>query len=238
VKRNTLVTGAVLLILATFSWAGWANWEYRKQAAEKRLANVSQAELVEVGDAQTALGPLIGRPAPQFSLEDLSGRRVSLADYKGKAVLINFWATWCGPCKVETPWLVDLRNQYAGKGFEILGVSTDDIDRGDAKAFGQEKQEISEFVQRMHMPYPVLIDGDSLSKPYGGLDAMPTSFFVDRSGKIVAATTGITSKDDIEVNIQKALKSSSLVPVGDFNPRSQNQDVDTQIATDFDREKS
>ena len=208
-KRNTLVTGVALLILATFAWAGWANWEYRKQAAEKRLANVSQAELVEAGDAQAALNPLIGKPAPQFSLEDLNGRKVSLSDFKGKAVLINFWATWCGPCKVETPWLVDLRNQYAGKGFEILGVSTDDIDRSDIKAFGKEKQEIAEFVQRMRMPYPVLIDGDSLSKPYGGLDAMPTSFFVDRSGKIVAATMGITSKEDIEANIQKALKSSS-----------------------------
>ena len=205
-KRNTIVTGVVLLILATFAWAGWANWQYRKQAAEKRWADVSKAELAEAGSAQAALNPLIGKPAPQFSLEDLSGRKISLADYKGKAILINFWATWCGPCKVETPWLVDLRNQYAGKGFEILGVSTDDIDRSDMKAFGQEKKEIGDFVQKMHMPYPVLIDGDSLSKPYGGLDAMPTSFFVDRTGKIVAATMGISSKDDIEANIQKALK--------------------------------
>jgi peroxiredoxin len=207
VKRNTIVTGIVLLVLATFAWAGWANWEYRKQAAEKRLANVSQAELVEAGDAQAALNPLIGKPAPQFSLEDLGGKKISLADYKGKALLINFWATWCGPCKIETPWLVDLRNQYAAKGFEILGVSTDDIDRSDTKMFGEEKKEISDFVQKMRMPYPVLIEGDKLSKPYGGLDAMPTSFFVDRNGKIVAATMGISSKDDIEANIQKALGS-------------------------------
>ena len=208
-KRNTIVTGIVLLILATFAWAGWANWEYRKQAAEKRMANVSQAELVEAGDAQAALNPLIGKPAPPFSLEDLGGKKVSLADYKGKALLINFWATWCGPCKVETPWLVDLRNQYAPKGFEVLGVSTDDIDRDDVKMLGSEKKEIADFVERMHMPYPVLIEGDKLSKPYGGLDAMPTSFFVDRNGKIVAATMGISSKDDIEANIKKALGSSS-----------------------------
>jgi cytochrome c biogenesis protein CcmG/thiol:disulfide interchange protein DsbE len=200
----------VVLILATFAWAGWANWEYRKQAAERRLANVAQGELVAAGgDEQPSLAPMIGKPAPEFSLEDLSGRKVSLADYKGKAVLVNFWATWCGPCKIETPWLVDLRNQYAAKGFEVLGVSTDDIDRSDQKAFGEEKKEIAGFVQQHHMPYPVLIDGDKLSKPYGGLDAMPTSFYVDRSGKIVAAQMGITSKDDIEANIQKALKSSS-----------------------------
>jgi peroxiredoxin len=210
VKRNTVVIGVVLFILAAFAWAGWANYEYRKQAAEKRLADVSQGQLVEAaGDPQAALSPLIGKPAPEFALEDLSGKKVSLADYKGKAVLVNFWATWCGPCKIETPWLVDLRNQYAAQGFEILGVSTDDIDRDDSKMFGTEKKEIGDFVQRMHMPYPVLIEGDKLSKPYGGLDAMPTSFFVDRSGKIVAAQMGITSKDDIESNIQKALKSSS-----------------------------
>lgn len=209
-KRNTVVTGIVLLILAVFAWAGWANYESRKQAAERKQADVAKGELVASGaDAQTTLTPLVGKPAPGFSLEDLKGRKVSLADYKGKAVLINFWATWCGPCKIETPWLIDLRNQYSSKGFEILGISTDDIDRSDPKAFGQEKKEIADFVDRMHMPYPVLIDGDSLSKPYGGLDAMPTSIFVDREGKIVAATMGITSKDDIEANIQKALNSSS-----------------------------
>jgi cytochrome c biogenesis protein CcmG/thiol:disulfide interchange protein DsbE len=210
VKRNTIVTGVVLLILAILGWAGWANWQYRKQAAERRMAAAAQGELVPSGgDPQETLSPLIGKPAPAFALEDLGGNTVSLTNYKGKAVLVNFWATWCGPCKIETPWLVDLRNQYASQGFEILGVSTDDIDRSDDKAFGSEKKEIADFAKKMHMPYPILIEGDKLSKPYGGLDAMPTSFFVDRSGTIVAAEMGITSKDDIEANIKKALKGSS-----------------------------
>jgi peroxiredoxin len=206
-KRNTIVLGAVLFILAIFAWAGWANWEYRKQAAERLLANSAQGELVAAasGDNAQSISPLVGKPAPTFSLEDLSGKKVSLSSYKGKAVLINFWATWCGPCKLETPWLVDLRNQYAPQGFEILGVSTDDIDRSDKEKLSEEKREISRFVQQMHMQYPVLIDGDSLSRPYGGLDAMPTSFFLDRTGKIVAAEMGITSKEDIASNIQKAL---------------------------------
>jgi len=124
-------------------------------------------------------------------------------------VLVNFWATWCGPCKVETPWLVELRNQYAPKGFEVLGISAegDDLTPSDKDEWAKDKAAIAKFVQEEHMPYPVLMDGDSLSKPYGGLDAMPTSFFVDRDGKIVAATMGITSKDDIETNIRKALGS-------------------------------
>jgi thiol-disulfide isomerase/thioredoxin len=207
VKRNTLVVTAVLFILAVFAWAGWANWELRRQAAERRLASAAQGQPApdaEGGEAQF-ISPLKGKPAPEFALEDLSGKKVSLASYKGKAVLINFWATWCGPCKIETPWLIELRNQYAAQGFEVLGVSTDDIDRDDRQKLSDEKKEIARSVEEMRIPYPVLIDGDSLSKPYGGLDAMPTSFFVDRNGTIVAAQMGLTSKDDIEANIKKAL---------------------------------
>ena len=205
-KRNTLVISAVLFILAAFAWAGWANYEYRKQAAERLLASAAKGELVVSADeAPQYLSPLKGQPAPAFTLEDLSGKKVSLASYKGKAVLINFWATWCGPCKIETPWLIDLRNQYAAQGFEVLGISADDIDRGDPQKLGDEKKEIARFVQQMHMPYPVLIDGDSLSKPYGGLDELPASFFVDRNGTVIAAQLGLTSKDEIEANIKKAL---------------------------------
>jgi cytochrome c biogenesis protein CcmG/thiol:disulfide interchange protein DsbE len=209
VKRNTLVITAVLFILAAFAWAGWANWEYRKQAAERLLASTAKAELVPAtGDSDSPLQflpALLGKPAPAFTLEDLSGKKVSLASYRGKAVLINFWATWCGPCKIETPWLVELRNQYAAQGFEILGVSTDDLDRDDVKLFANEKKDIVKSAQQLGIDYPVLIDGATLSKPYDGLDEMPTSYFVDRKGTVVAVQLGLTSKADIEGNIKKAL---------------------------------
>jgi cytochrome c biogenesis protein CcmG/thiol:disulfide interchange protein DsbE len=206
VKRNTLVITAVLFILAAFAWAGWANWEYRKQAAERLRASAAQGELVvDAGGAPQYLSPLQGKPAPSFSLEDLSGNKVSLASFKGRALAINFWATWCAPCKIETPWLIDLRNQYAAQGFEVVAISADDIDRNDPQKFSEEKQEIARFVQHMHMPYPVLIGGDSVADSYGGLDALPTTFFLDRNGVVVAAQMGITSKDEIEINIKKAL---------------------------------
>jgi cytochrome c biogenesis protein CcmG/thiol:disulfide interchange protein DsbE len=206
-KRNTLVITAVLFILAIFALAGWANWEYRQQAAERLLASAAHGELVtdSTGGEPQYVTPLKGKPAPVFALEDLSGKKVSLASYKGKAVLINFWATWCAPCKIETPWLVELRNQYAAQGFEILGVSADDIDRDDPQKLISEKKEIAHSAQQMHIPYPVLIDGATLDKAYGGLDELPTSFFVDRNGTVVAAQLGLTSKDDIEGNIKKAL---------------------------------
>jgi thiol-disulfide isomerase/thioredoxin len=209
VKRNTIVLGITLLILAAFAWAGWANWEYRKQQAAKALASAAHAELAagETADAMYTSSPLLGKPAPDFMLEDLNGNKVSLADYKGKALLINFWATWCGPCKLETPWLVELRNQYAGKGFEILGVDAEDdeVTPDDRAGWAKDKALVERFVKQEKMPYPVLMGGDSISKTYGGLDAMPTSFWVDRSGKVIAAQMGITSKDDMEAKIKKAL---------------------------------
>ena len=208
-KRNTIVLSVVLFILAVFAWAGWANWKYRQQAAEKRLASAAKGELVAdaSGNVPQYVSPLKGKPAPDFTLQDLRGKKVSLADFKGKALLINFWATWCGPCKVETPWLVELRNQYAAKGFEVLGISAegDDLQPSDKEGWAKDKAAIAKFVKEEKMPYPVLINGDSISKPYGGIDAMPTSFYVDRSGNVVNVQLGLTSKDDMEANIRKTL---------------------------------
>jgi glutathione peroxidase-family protein len=97
------------------------------------------------------------------------------------------------------------RKQYAPQGFEILGVSVDDLDKDDPKLLTKDIAGIVKGAQELHIDYPVLIDGDSIGKPYGDVDVFPTSYFVDRSGKIVAASFGLTSKDDLEENIRKAL---------------------------------
>jgi len=208
-KRNTIVLGIVLALLAIFGWSGWANWEYRRQAAERALAQAAQGELVaQAASADPgSSSPLVSKPAPALALDDLEGRKVSLASYKGKAVLVNFWATWCGPCKLETPWLVELRNQYAAQGFEVIGISTEgeDLTPDDKTGLARQKKAVSKFVEDMKVPYPMLLNGDSLAKSWGGLDAMPTSFYVDRNGTVIAAQMGITSKDEMESNIHKAL---------------------------------
>jgi cytochrome c biogenesis protein CcmG/thiol:disulfide interchange protein DsbE len=207
--RNKLILSAVLVLFAVFAWAGWANWEYRQQAAASRLASAAQGQLVPA-EALTGAqfdSPLVGKPAPPFTLQDLGGKKVSLSSFKGKAVLINFWATWCAPCKLETPWLIELRNQYASQGFEVIGISTegDDLADSDTAAWARDKADIAKAVQQMRIPYPILINGDSLSQAYGGLDSMPTSFYVDRHGKIVASQLGLTSENNMDANIRKAL---------------------------------
>jgi len=209
VRRNTLVLGATLLILAIFAWAGWANWEYRRQQSERLLANAGQGELVPAPEGGTPqyVSPLDGKPAPGFALEDLNGKKVSLADYQGKAVMLNFWATWCGPCRIETPWIVELRQKYAAQGFEVLGVDTegDDLKKDDRAGWAKASAAAGKFVAEEKVPYPVLLDGDSISRDYGGLDDLPTSFFVDRKGVVVAAQVGLTSEQEIESKIRKAL---------------------------------
>ena len=207
-KRKSLVLSAVLLILAALGWAGWASYEVRRQAAERFQVLAAQKDekaAEAAGDALPSFSHFKGKTAPAFTLEDLSGRKVSLASYRGKGVLISFWATWCAPCKIETPWLVELRNRYAAQGFEVLGISADDLDRDDAKRLAEEKKQIERSAQQMRIPYPVLIDGASLSKDYGGLDSLPAAFFVDRNGKVVAVLLGLTSKDEIEGKIRMAL---------------------------------
>jgi cytochrome c biogenesis protein CcmG/thiol:disulfide interchange protein DsbE len=206
VKRNVLVVCIVVFVLGLLALAGWANWQNRKQAALSHQAQESQAVLVADSSGTPHLtSPLIGKKAPAFTLSDLKGNKVSLASYKGKAVQINFWATWCGPCKIETPWLIDLEKQYSPQGFEILGISFDDLDKSDKTKLAADIAGIAKGAQNLHIPYPVLIDGDSISRPYGDVEVFPTSFFIDRTGTIVAASMGLTSKEELEGNIRKSL---------------------------------
>jgi cytochrome c biogenesis protein CcmG/thiol:disulfide interchange protein DsbE len=205
VKRNSAVIGLVVLILALFAFAGWANWKHRQQLAAAKRAVPAAPATADTGAAQAS--PLLGKAAPAFTLEDLQGRKVSLADFKGKAVLVNFWATWCGPCKLETPWLVELRNKYAAEGFEVVGISTegDDLKPADKAGLARDRAAVAKFAATMKVPYPMLLGGDSLSEKFGGLDAMPTSFYLDRNGVVVAEQMGMSSEAEMEANIRKAM---------------------------------
>jgi len=133
--------------------------------------------------------------APDFSLEQLDGKSMRLSDLRGKAVLLNFWATWCGPCKIETPWLVELQNQYGHDGLQVVGVEMGD----------DGKDEITKFMKDMGMNYPVLIGKEAVGEAYGGVPALPETFFIGRDGKIVDKIIGLKGKAEIEDSIKKAL---------------------------------
>lgn len=149
----------------------------------------------------------IGKPAPDFALQDLHGKRFLLSSLRGKAVLLNFWATWCGPCKIETPWLSELRDKYASQGFEVVGVSTEGeaLKPGDRAGHVRQQAAIDDFLQLTQPSYTILLDGDSISQLYGGLNALPTTFYLNKDGIVVAAETGIRSESEIEANIHTAL---------------------------------
>ena len=138
-------------------------------------------------------------PAPDFTLESLDGRNLKLSDLRGKAVLLNFWATWCGPCKIETPWLVELQKQYGSQGLQVVGIAMDD----------SGKDEISKFARDMGMNYPVLLGKEAVGDAYGGVPALPESFFIGRDGKIVDRIIGLKGRGEIEDSVKKALSTSA-----------------------------
>ncbi len=155
-----------------------------------------------------------GTPAPNFTLQTLDGKDVSLTDFRGKAVLVNFWATWCGPCKIETPWLVELQNEYGSQGLQVVGVAMDD----------SGKDEIAKFAKDMGVNYPVLIGKESVGDAYGGVPALPESFFVGRDGKIVDRILGLKGRGEIEDSGKKALKSEvGLIESNSPSPMLQAQ---------------
>jgi peroxiredoxin len=136
-----------------------------------------------------------GKPAPAFELKSLDGKTVRLADYRGKAVLLNFWATWCQPCKIEMPWFVELQNKYGSEGLQVVGIAMDDA----------SEQDIAKFAKDMGVNYPVLIGKESVGDAYGGVQFLPTTYFLDRDGKVVDRVFGLKSRSDIEDDVKEAL---------------------------------
>ena len=144
-------------------------------------------------------GPANGSPAPDFTLKTLDGKEVSLSSMKGKAVMVNFWATWCEPCKIEMPWMVELQDKYRKDGFEIIGVAMDDSDN----------KEIAAFAKKMNVNYTILKGSEKVADLYGGLDGLPTNFFLDRNGKVIDSFKGLRSESVIVDDIKKALASET-----------------------------
>src|ERR1700722_11003573 len=182
VKRNPLVLFFIVAIVAAMLFAGM------------RMARHNRA------DGSTK-GQLMGNVAPDFELPALDGKNLKLSDLRGKAVLLNFWATYCGPCKIEMPWFVELQKEYGPQGFQIVGVTMDDA----------SKEEIAKFTNDMGVNYPILLGQDSVAMSYGGVRELPTTFFLDRDGNLIAREFGLQSRSVFVDHIKKALSQGQAV---------------------------
>jgi peroxiredoxin len=176
VKRNPLALVVVAFVAALMLYFGYHH--ARRNSGPSFAPHLTTSSL-----------------APDFSLDSLDGKPTRLSDFRGKAVLLNFWATWCGPCKIEMPWFVDLQNQYAAQGFQIVGVAMDDA----------SKEDIAKFAKDMGVNYPILIGKESVGDQYGGVPALPESFLIGRDGKIVDKMIGLHGKAEIEEAIKKTI---------------------------------
>lgn len=146
--------------------------------------------------AKAAVKPTKDRKkAPEFTLKDAAGKPVKLSDYKGKVVLLNFWATWCGPCKLEIPWFIEFEQTYRDKGFAVLGVSMDE----------EGWDIVRPYIAKAKVNYRILLGDDMVAQLYDGVDSLPMSFIVDRLGRIAGVHVGLVSKKDFQDEIRELL---------------------------------
>ena len=180
-KNSIIVAAVVVLVFTGLSFAG------------KSLTSRS----VNTAAPGARASRFVGRVAPDFELKVLKrkSKTLKLSDLKGMPVLVNFWATFCEPCKVEMPWLVALQKKYGPQGLQIVGIAMDHTG----------EKTIVRFAHEMGVNYPTVMGTQEVADSYGGIVGMPQSFFVDRSGKIVGHEVGLRTLEIIESNVRKSL---------------------------------
>jgi cytochrome c biogenesis protein CcmG/thiol:disulfide interchange protein DsbE len=134
------------------------------------------------------------KPAPEFSLPDSSGKTVSLKDYRGKVVLLDFWATWCHGCKLEIPWFAEFSRKYGDKGVVVVGVSLD----------SDGWKVVRPFIKTAQVPYQIILGNDAMAAQYG-IQNMPDTFLIDRDGRVAAVYNGLVDKQNVDDNLRAML---------------------------------
>lgn len=154
---------------------------------------------------RAVIKPIANRtPAPAFRLTDAANAPKALSSYRGKILLLDFWATECGGCKVEIPWFMDFARQYKSSGLEVVGVS-EDIPYEGLKDAAEGWSRVKPFVEKQKINYTVVMGDDAVTKTYR-ITALPVTYLIDRQGRIAAEYVGLVDKDDIERNINALLR--------------------------------
>jgi len=193
-----------LLVLVMVGGLSLVLWSGYRNLRERTKPVAQQPAAVIVPDTPASLtedSPMRGKPAPAFTLVDVDGRKVSLSDFKGHPLVVNFWGTYCAPCKIEMPWLEEFSNKYAADGFDVIGV-TYDAEVG--------KDTITRNTRKLGVTYPILLSNPGIEKAYlSGTEVLPMSFYVDRTGTIIAVTAGLGEKDQLEAMVRKTIAAGA-----------------------------
>jgi cytochrome c biogenesis protein CcmG/thiol:disulfide interchange protein DsbE len=188
--KNTILIFSVALALSLGLW--YLNKVTRVQT---KVASNGTVQAVEKSSST---------PAPDVTFKDLEDKEATLKQYKGKVVLVNFWATWCDPCFVEIPWLIEMQQKYEAKGFTILGISMDEEGKSAVVPF-LAKERFNVNGQKLPMNYPIVIGNDEVADKFGGLLGYPTSFLISRDGKIVKKVQGLINYEELSKAIESQL---------------------------------
>jgi len=183
------------VLALTVVTAGGLAW-FLSLAKGHRPVPRRQPDVVKVGFQ-------VGERAPDFALRSLNGVDLRLSNLQGRPVLLNFWATWCAPCRVEMPWLAELDATYRSHGVQIIGVAME----------SGSPEEVAAFAREHGVQYQVVLGNSETADEYGGVRFMPQSFFIDPEGKITKTTTGLTDRRDIEDGIKALLTGNSKAPL-------------------------
>jgi thiol-disulfide isomerase/thioredoxin len=190
--------------LALVFWSGYHNLRNRQahqMPPDKQVTLVPDSSGTAPSDSGTTASPLRGKPAPAFTLADLDGKQVSLSDFHGHPMVLNFWGTYCAPCKLEMPWLEEFSHKYAGEGLKVVGVTYD-------SEVGVPT--ISKDVQKLGVTYPILLSTPKAEKDYlSDSEVLPMSFYVDKSGKIIEVTAGTGSKEQLEAMVKETVTAGA-----------------------------
>jgi thiol-disulfide isomerase/thioredoxin len=198
--RRALLLLVLVAGVALVAWSGWQNLRQRRnllQVQQDRRVDLIPDTQGAASDDSSGESLLKGKSAPAFTLNDLNGKKVSLSDFKGHPLLINYWGTYCAPCKIEMPWLQEFSKKYAGDGLQVVGITYD-------SEVGRDK--IARDTKQLGVTYPILLSDTKAENDYlKGTEVLPMSFYVDKAGKVIEVTAGAGSKDELESMVKKII---------------------------------